>query len=125
MATKIKKQYALVAPKTDYGRSCLRDINGLKTMDLVEGKLSVDGKAFEFKHNGTDAVLWLEHNCIIIEPDYNTVVHKGYVIQISVAVCDSTGNIIEEFDTLKEAKKYIKGNGSGEILFLAAEWLNP
>ena len=54
-----------------------------------------------------------------------SVKFKGYTIQIWVAVCSTvTSGIIDEFDTLKEAKAYIKDedlSSVAEIRYLAAE----
>lgn len=46
---------------------------------------------------------------------------KGYEIEVSVAVCYAgTVDIIEEFDSLRDAKKEYKGNDY-DYWFLAAE----
>jgi hypothetical protein len=52
------------------------------------------------------------------------VLYKGYTIKIDVAVCTEEKEIIDEFDTVNEAKAFIKEQGWGEIWYLAAEVIN-
>lgn len=55
-----------------------------------------------------------------------TSTYKGYNIQITVAVCYSgTQNVIDEFDTMAEAKAYAKEEGlDADYWYMAAEEIN-
>lgn len=53
---------AIVKVSTEMGSYTLRDICGLKEGMIVEGRLHANGKAFEFKWRGLDAVLWIGDN---------------------------------------------------------------
>ena len=55
-----------------------------------------------------------------------TTTYKGYNIQISVAVCYSgTQTVVDEFDTMAEAKAYAKEEGlDADYWYMAAEEIN-
>lgn len=51
--------------------------------------------------------------------------HKGYEICICIAVCyENTQYIVDEFDTMQEAKKAYKGKNGYDFWYLAAEYIN-
>lgn len=45
---------------------------------------------------------------------------------VTVAVCDTERNILDEFDSIKEARKFVKDEGYSNVEFwyLAAETIN-
>lgn len=51
--------------------------------------------------------------------------YNGYEICVSIAVCyEGTQYIVDEFDTMQEAKKAYKGQQGYEFWYLAAEYIN-
>lgn len=110
---------------TDFGYWCLAEIRGLKEGTILEGRYNPINKAFDFSWNGQDAMLWIEQNGELISTEKESIIGN---IVVTIAVCyGKHKNIIAEFDTMKEARKYVKDEGykdSIEYWYLAAEIIN-
>ena len=53
---------AVVEVTTHFGMICLWDIKGLKAGMVLDGLYNPVNKAFDFKFNGMDAMLWIGQN---------------------------------------------------------------
>ena len=60
------KHKAIIKVLTEEGKYLLREIHGLKEGDIVEGYYHRNG-AFDFKHNGQDAVVWIGINAELLK----------------------------------------------------------
>lgn len=108
---------------TKTGAYCLKEIKGLEENTIIEGTYNPKNKSFKFIHNEQNAILWIGENAELIE-QYNEPIVGSIVV--SVAICIN-GKIIEEKDTMKEAKKYAKENNLKEVVeywYLASEIIN-
>ena len=100
------KAKARVKIITDFGYWCLAEIRGLKEGTILEGRYNPINKAFDFSWNGQDAMLWIEQNGELISTEKESIIGN---IVVTIAVCyGKHKNIIAEFDTMKEARKYVK-----------------
>lgn len=128
MAKTIKAK-ARVKVITDIGYWCLAEIRGLKEGTELEGRYNPVNNAFDFSWQGQDAMLWIGQNGELIEiqePNPAVVEWQGYTIWVLVVLLNSNGDVVEEFETLKEAKAYIKENKAThlKIAYTAAEEIN-
>lgn len=57
-----RKARVIVKVSTEFGKCCLREIQGLKEGEILLGKYNPVNNAFDFKWNGEDAMLWVGDN---------------------------------------------------------------
>lgn len=107
---------------TDFGYWCLAEIRGLKEGTILEGCYDPKNKAFDFTYNGQDAMLWVDQNAELIGNEKKSMI--GNII-VTIAICRDK-DIIAEFDTKKEARRYVKDEGYNnvEYWYLASEVIN-
>lgn len=107
---------AIIKISSAEGKHLLNEIQGLKEETVVSGKYDPKTGAFDFKHNGLDAVVWIGVNAelvdtLIQEPGAkNTYCINGYAVMLSVQLFDKDFDFVGEFDTMKEARKHAKFN---------------
>lgn len=57
---------AVVRAKTEFGKRCLREINGLREGTLLKGTYYPESGAFDFKYDGHDVMLWVGQNAELV-----------------------------------------------------------